>query len=235
MKYLFDVDGTLTPHHAPATEEFREFFLEFANTFEVYLVTGGRIEQTHKQLGEDILNSVVACYSLNGSMKTKNGTVEYLNKWEPHYFLLEFLKTLQQSTKWKDIHTTNIDIRDTMVNFSIVGRDCPHDVRQAYYEWDKKEKERETICRLVNECYPDLHAVIGGQISVDISPKGTGKDQILNDHDEFHTSEICFFGDRMSPGGNDYPLGQRIADEYRGQAIEVDGWRDTLRLLSRIE
>lgn len=235
MKYLFDVDGTLTYHHCPIDDDFKRFMIDFAKDYEVYFVTGATPEKSLIQLGPELHESAVAVYNLNGSMKTKNGVVEYLNKWAPSPFLVEFLQVLQQSTKWKDIHTTNIDIRDTMVNFSIVGRDCPDDVRQAYFEWDKKEKERETICRLIGECYPGHEATMGGQISVDIGPVGTSKCQILNDINELGTGELCFLGDRMEKGGNDYSLAWRIADENRGQAVEVADWHETLQLLSRIE
>ena len=46
-----------------------------------------------------------------------------------------------------------------------------------------------------------MEATIGGQISIDIYPKGKNKAQVLEDI----LGPITFFGDKCQPGGNDYP------------------------------
>ena len=40
MKYIFDVDGTLTPSRQPIMPEFKDWFLDFCKHNEVYIVTG---------------------------------------------------------------------------------------------------------------------------------------------------------------------------------------------------
>ena len=56
--------------------------------------------------------------------------------------------------------------------------------------------------------YPEFEVSIGGQISVDIYPKGKNKSQVVEKIRELHGEdvEMIFVGDRNVPGGNDWPL-----------------------------
>ncbi len=40
LKFIFDVDGTITPSRKKITEDFLPFFNEFVEKNDVYLVTG---------------------------------------------------------------------------------------------------------------------------------------------------------------------------------------------------
>ena len=46
--YAFDVDGTLTPSRLHIDEKFRDFFLKFMQTNDVYLVTGSDKEKNNR-------------------------------------------------------------------------------------------------------------------------------------------------------------------------------------------
>ena len=59
-----------------------------------------------------------------------------------------------------------------MLNISIVGRDCSLEQRQDYFEYDNNVGERPSIAEEINATWKDIEAVIGGQISIDITPKG---------------------------------------------------------------
>lgn len=47
---------------------------------------------------------------------------------------------------------------------------------------------------------------IGGQISIDVFPKGWDKTYALNYVGKDGFKEIHFFGDKTSPGGNDHEI-----------------------------
>ena len=49
-KFIFDVDGTLTPSRQIIDEEFLSFFFRFTFNNEVYLVTGSDREKTIEQI-----------------------------------------------------------------------------------------------------------------------------------------------------------------------------------------
>ena len=56
MKYIFDVDGTLTPARKQMKLDFMAYFLKFECKHDVYLVTGSDRQKTVEQLGLDIYN-----------------------------------------------------------------------------------------------------------------------------------------------------------------------------------
>ena len=55
-KYVFDVDGTLTPSRGLIDPEFKAFFNAFCLFNDVYLVTGSDRDKTIEQVGEDTYN-----------------------------------------------------------------------------------------------------------------------------------------------------------------------------------
>ena len=56
--------------------------------------------------------------------------------------------------------------------------------------------------------FPDITATVGGETGIDIYNKGADKSQILDDFN--NDDKIYFFGDKVSPGGNDWPLAVKL-------------------------
>ena len=50
-KYIFDVDGTLTPSRQQIDHDFERYMLDFSDKEDVYLVTGSNREKTIEQIG----------------------------------------------------------------------------------------------------------------------------------------------------------------------------------------
>ena len=69
---------------------------------------------------------------------------------------------------------------------------------------------------------------MGGEISIDIHPKGKNKSQILKDI----KGPITFLGDRCEPGGNDYPIVEKIKDKHT--VYNVKNWEHTYEILNKI-
>ena len=92
----------------------------------------------------------------------------------------------------------HIENRGSMVNFSVIGRNCTQEQREEYYEWDKEKGERKKISTFLKHKFKELDAVIGGQISIDIYPKGMDKSQVLNVIEQerlVKPDEYIFIGD----------------------------------------
>ena len=62
-KFIFDVDGTLTPARQSITPECLHFFYEFSTHNEVYLVTGSDREKTIEQVTPGIYNNACLLYT----------------------------------------------------------------------------------------------------------------------------------------------------------------------------
>jgi len=77
-----------------------------------------------------------------------------------------------------------------------------------------------------------LDAVIGGQISIDIYPKGRDKSQVLEHIEKRHESEeLIFIGDGIENGGNDYPLAHLMDDITNCDWYQTEGWEQTKEIL----
>jgi hypothetical protein len=116
-----------------------------------------------------------------------------------------------------------------MVNFSIVGRNATLGERKLYVEWDQENQERAKIAVKFNHTFPELEARVGGETGIDIYPKGNDKSQILKDFS--NDDKIYFYGDRMEPGGNDYPLAKALETFGNAESTQVADWKDTWKRL----
>lgn len=228
-KYIFDVDGTLTPSRGRIVESFRNWFIPFCIRNYVYLVTGSDYKKTQEQLGDPVLDCVHKVYNCSGSDVWQLGQRIHTFDWHAPKELLYTLNHLLEESKFGTRTGNHIEPRPGSLNFSVVGRNANSHERLSYVEWDQSTKEREIFTKRINELYPELHASIGGETGIDIYPKGKDKSQILRD---FEDDVIYFFGDRMDIMGNDYPLGSKLKEPSK--AFHVRNWEHTFELLKEI-
>ena len=228
MNYLFDVDGTLTPSRLPIDKNFEQFFLNWMKDKNVYLVTGSDKDKTIEQIGEKIWSNVNRAYQSCGNAVYEKGKLIRQSDFKLDRELRRLLFTFNAVSEWPHKFDNHIEERIGLVNYSSIGRSCPQTYRNAYHMWDMLNEERKLFCKMVEETFPELEASIGGQISIDIYPKGQNKAQVLDDLE----GPITFFGDRCEPGGNDYPIVSRIEDKHI--VHNVKDWKETYKLLKTI-
>ena len=178
--FIFDIDGTLTPSRLRMTEEFAKFFDKWSEKNKYYLVTGSDLDKTKEQLPTAYMDRAEAIFTCCGNQMWRDNESIYDNKFKVPRKLNKLLGTIMSNSQYPYRYGNHIEDRGSMVNFSIVGRDCTQEQREEYFEWDKQRLEREIIANAIKEKFPDLDAVIGGQISIDIYPKGMDKSQVLN-------------------------------------------------------
>ena len=122
-----------------------------------------------------------------------------------------------------------------MVNFSIVGRNCTQEQREHFFKWDEEKGERKKISTFLKHKFKDLDAVLGGQISIDIYPKGNDKSQVLEHIEKLHpTGKIIFIGDGIENGGNDYPLAHLMDNITDCDWYQTKGWEHTKEILENL-
>lgn len=229
-KFIFDVDGTLTPSRGVMDPDFKEWFLHFINQYSVILISGSDRDKTIEQVGLDIVENVEYCFNCAGNVVYHKNQLVHQSTWTPPSELIKHLTYTLLRSPWQSRHGNHIEIRTGLVNFSVIGRDCTREQREEYYHWDQEHQERAEICKRLKELLPDLTFEIGGQISIDIFPNGHDKSQILS----YIKQPVIFFGDRMEPGGNDHALSQSILDNAQGRCYNVINWTDTQKELLKL-
>ena len=228
-KFIFDVDGTLTPSRQEIDSDFAVFFSNFCAENDVYLVTGSDKEKTIEQIGEEISSLAKRAYNCSGSDVWQGETHIRSDKWRIPVHVKSWLEDKLEESTFELRTGLHIEARPGMVNFSVVGRKATPEQRQQYVKYDTKYNERVNIAALFNLEFPELKAVVGGETGIDIFPKGYDKSQIIRDFDP--TDTLHFFGDAMEPTGNDYPLKKVIIDNDLGMCYNVNSWKDTRELL----
>ena len=242
--YIFDVDGTLTPSRQKITDEFKKFFEEWAikNTF--YLVTGSDIPKLQEQMDGMEIHSdgIFTCcgtqyWQSDPAVHPKHCDLIYENKFKVPQTLLTYLGLQVRLSDTPVTSTNHREDRGSMLNFSTIGRNCTLEERQQYFEWDNKVGERKKIAEEIKRGWPELDAVIGGQISIDIYPKGNDKSQVLDIIKQerlVEPKEYIFIGDRIEGGGNDYPLAQLMNKTKNCNWHQTEGWKQTQQILEKI-
>ena len=245
--FIFDVDGTLTPSRLQMTEKFKKFFKEWTTKNRFYLVTGSDLPKLQEQVPEDILELANGIFTCCGNQFWKEGNTKqwptdwklvYENKFELPNHLEMFLNIVLKQSPYPHRYGNHIENRGSMVNFSIVGRDCTQEQREDFFKWDNENNERQRIANIIKNKAKGIDAVIGGQISIDIYPEGKDKSQIFEHIQKLETNvkEFIFVGDRTEEGGNDYPLANLLShkDSPYGYAYQTEGPEHTQKILESL-
>jgi len=244
--YLFDVDGTLTPARQSMSKDFAEFFADFCKKNVVYLCTGSDWDKVREQVPPEVLNRCKGTFACSGNEywdrraedvyvrgNYKSGRFSAdtsTSLFDPPPELLSDLRYLLEGSEYPVKTSNHIEKRTGMINFSVVGRDCSQEQRKEYAAWDKEHREREKICSVLTKKYEQLSFNIGGQISIDISPVGNDKSRAVKLIREWHEdAKIHFFGDRLQPGENDYPVFKELTE--KDSFNQVKNYEDTWQLL----
>ena len=75
--------------------------------------------------------------------------------------------------------------------------------------WDPDMEKRKKIVNILSPMLPEYSLTMGGMTSIDITKKGEDKAYGVKRFSEVQGvlfSKILFVGDKLQPGGNDYPV-----------------------------
>lgn len=231
--YIFDMDGTLTPARQPMQPDFACRFVPWAKAHLAYLAAGSNYEKVTEQLPADIVTGFSGIYSSMGNVFHKKGKEIYVNEIKLKKELLQSLESYRKNTAYTGkLYGNYLELRPGMLNFSVLGRNCPFEERTKYNEWDNIHHEREVMAKELNEKFPEYEISLGGKISLDIVQRGCGKEQIALKIRESHPNDkIIFMGDRTEQGGNDYALAQKLLTMENTEVFPVTSPEDVLTFL----
>lgn len=246
---LFDVDGTLTPARKEIKKEMLQILIELKKNknLDIGFVGGSDLKKQIEQLKKENFYLFDWKFSENGLLgyyqeeciHSKSFVKEIT---ETHYkklinIILSVLSELDCPVK----RGTFIEFRNAMINVSPIGRACNQTEREEFYLYDQKYEIRKDMINKIQLKWNkyiqqhNLHNLIeikysiGGQISVDIFPKGWDKTYCLQ-FIENKYQEIHFFGDKTYAGGNDH----EIYNDPRVIGHKVESYQDTIAILKSL-
>jgi phosphomannomutase len=228
-KFIFDIDGTLTPSRGVIDKAFEKWFIDFMKYNDVYFVTGSDSEKTIEQVSEDIFKKAKYSFNCSGNEVYQLGSLIYKNSWKCPDDLWLWLEDQLYQSKYQPKYGKNFEERTGMLNFSIVGREAIGKQRTDYYTWDLINKEREYLAEYINTHWENITCSVGGETGIDIFEKGHDKAQIIKWFDR--NDSLIFFGDRIDPNGNDWTLAQSIIDNDMGLCYNVKDYNETWDIL----
>ncbi len=232
--YVFDMDGTLTPARQQMEPDFARRFFPWVKSHMAYLAAGSNYEKVVEQIpGDAISTGFSGVYSSMGNVYHQKGKEIYRNEIKLKKELLQTLERYRKSTSYDGkLYSNYMELRPGMLNFSVLGRNCPFAERARYNEWDNEHHERENIVEKINQMFPEYEASLGGKISIDIVMKGGGKEQIAAKIREKHPNDtIIFLGDMTGKGGSDYALAEALKKMDNTEVITVKSPDDVLTYL----
>lgn len=253
MKKLiaFDLDGTLAPSKSFLPDEMADVFGRLLDHFQVCVISGGKFGQFETQLLNGLKVSPEKLQKLH--LMPTCGTQYYTydvaaSEWEQVYaenfgdaektkiveVVNEGIDALGYREKqvWGDI----IEDRGSQITFSALGQDIVAELGEEGVQkkegWDPDNKKKYKLREYLAERLPEFEVRAGGSTSIDITKPGIDKAygmRKLMEMLEIGKEDILFLGDRMQPGGNDYPV-----KEYGIDSIEISDWQNTAQVLTGI-
>jgi phosphomannomutase len=232
---VFDVDGTLTPPRCAMDETMAHALRRLIAARQVFLVTGRDRAKLEAQAPADILESAsgVFCCSGNEFWRGRRLVMEMRHIFPQE--LIALAAGVLEASPYPLRTGRHIEERTGSLNISVVGRNASLSQRRDYHRHDRIANERDRLIAAIEEQFPDYEANRGGQISIDIAPRGWNKARVFKEvRARVPGAKVHFFGDTISEGGNDLPLAQALIADGPQHVINcVKDWRDTLAIVER--
>jgi phosphomannomutase len=240
----FDLDNTLADSKAPIPDRIAVLLTGLLARFEVCVISGGKFEQFEEQVLGHLNCSPRALSELH--IMPTCGTRYYrfdvgAEVWQQVYVenlspaqrkrIVAALKSGADALGYHPdrLWGAQIEDRGSQVTFSALGQDAPVADKQA---WDADGTKKKKLCDHVAAAIPEFEVRVGGSTSIDVTKPGIDKAYGINKLIELlHITrhDVLFVGDKLSKGGNDYPVKAMGVD-----CLEVACWQDTALVMQTI-
>ncbi len=238
----FDLDDTLAVSKSRIDDRMADLLARLVQATDVCIISGGRFEQFESQVLQHLTADPQALAALH--LMPTCGTRYY--RWVDGDWQLIYAEDLADEDKhrivtvleqgardldlWED-HAwgDRIEDRGSQITFSALGQQAPPTEK---YQWDPDNQKKQHLRAYAAERLPDLEVRVGGSTSVDVTRRGIDKAygmRKLMQQLGIAADEILFVGDRLEPGGNDYPV-----RAVGVRCVEVTCWQDTADYVERL-
>jgi HAD superfamily hydrolase (TIGR01484 family) len=234
----FDQDDTLNITKLPIDATMADLLTRLLDKYEVCVISGTGWETMKANDVDPLINATPKQLARLHIMPTTGTQYWHFvdGEWRREYanFLTDeqvtkiftaLEKAARQLGFWCDNPVGEIiENRNSQITYSALGQSAPVAAKKA---WDADQKKRRAIVKLMKPELADIgvNTSIGGTTSIDVTMPGIdkayGMRQLMKQLG-VKKSEILFIGDKLQPGGNDYPVRAMGID-----TIEVVSYEDT--------
>ena len=203
----FDLDGTLTQHKSPLSEEHRKVLFALKEKYQLLMVGAGQCRRIFDQMGHfpiDVIGNYgmqyARCDEKSGDLVPVYDEKVPVDK-EACQKRITFLRKEHGFTKYAgdsvEYHASGC------VTFPILGTKAVIEDKLAF---DPDRSKRRAFYPEVIDLFPEYNVFVGGSSSFDMAPRPYNKyyalDKYCAEKGVTH-AETVFVGDDYGPGGND--------------------------------
>lgn len=217
-----DMDGTLAKSRQPAEPEMVSAIESMSKNYSFVIISGGKLSLIQDQITSLVKDTKTILYlfptSGNQFWIFSNGKYEmvYENKMrtDDQNIILNSIIGCINRFSLVPFTDDQIELRDSQITFSILGRSAPYDLKASYDPNGDKRKVFMDYMKAKNpQLISDFEVRLGGTTSIDFTYKGMDKGFGLLKIKEYfrvNNREILFFGDKCFEGGNDWEIAKEV-------------------------
>jgi len=245
----FDLDGTLAPSKSHFDPRMVHLFNKLLEKYQVCVISGAKYELFQTQFLTQITKdqeSLSRLYLLptTGTRYYRFEKGEWVQVFAEDFTPEDKAKIITALTEgWAEAgekiektYGPTIEDRDSQITLSPLGQEVVAMLGDegvtVKESWDPDLKKRMKVRDVVASKIPDFNVKVAGLTSIDVTIPGVDKAygmRKLMEHTGIVQEEILFIGDKITPGGNDYPVQEMGID-----CIAVERWEDTAYVIEGI-
>ena len=245
----FDLDNTLAASKSPITDRMSELLGKLLDKYHVVVMSGGKLEQFEQQLLANLKVEKKLLAKLH--IMPTCGTSYYRykgGKWQKVYSedlseaqRQKITKALQKGARdlgleEKKTYGEIIEDRGSQVSWSALGQDIAQQLGEEGVRlkeaWDPDASKKNKLRDYVADLIPEFEVRVGGGTTIDVTKpgidKGYGMQKLLT-RLSISKKGVLFIGDRLSEGGNDYPVKAMGVD-----CMEISHSQETVLVIEAI-
>ena len=203
----FDLDGTLTQHKTPLSDEHRAVLDKLGEKYKLVMAGAGQARRVFNQMGQFPID-IIANYGLQFAKyndRTKDLDMVRNAVVECDRASIEARVTAaREKYGYTDFVGDNVEYHPSgCVTFPLLGTKADPADKLAF---DPDRKKRRLIYEEIKSLFPEYNVFVGGSSSFDMAPVPYNKyyalDLYCREHGFSH-DEVVYVGDDYGRGGND--------------------------------
>ena len=227
----FDLDGTLTQHKQPLSEENRRTLDALAQRYRLVMVGAGQVGRIFRQMGNypiDIIGNYGMQYACYDKESRDLQVVRDLQLPCDREEVAKRIAALRRQFGYEVFAGESVEYHPSgCVTFPLLGTKAKQEDKLAF---DPDRTKRRAFYDEVVKTFADYCVFVGGSSSFDFAPKKYNKyDSIMKYASEhgYQKEDILFIGDDFGDGGGDshvriFGLDYVQVDDYTQLPVQLD-------------